>query len=620
MHKMMQLWRGYLNGVSANAENPLAMRKLHFIISISAIGIFNFLAFGLLYLFDGQLFNAFVELGFGALAVANILVLRYHRHTNLAARTLMYIVFPALLFLLYTGGIHETGILWLYTFPAIAYFLRGRKPGLYWCLAVGAAIMAAIVLEFLNMTSTAYDLLTLRQALIAFAVVTLLLYFYEDYNERSRRYVVETNEHLSHLNAKLKQEVRERQEAQVQYGMSLHDIEEKNRQLEDTKRAMLNVLEDLNEEKQTAESAKSRDSALLNSIAEGLIFIDENGLVANVNPSALKMLGYERNQLMGKWFPGTVIAKDENGEEIESIDRPVARAMSTGQPVTQIAQYRRKNGSFFPVAITVSPVILDGRPLGAIEVFRDITKEHELERAKEDFVSLASHQLRTPATGIKAYVSMLLDGYAGKLSPRQRSFMEKIDESNERQLEVVNDMLNVARIDAGRMVPAVVEMDMTTLLAEVIDEQRQIIADREQILETDIGSGPIMMEGDPKLLRMVVDNLLSNASKYTPNGGRLSVTVSTTSRQFKVTVTDEGVGIARSDVSRLFQRFSRIDNQLSTARGGTGLGLYLAANIAALHGGVIEVSSQPGRGSRFTLKLPLQVTAKNVSKKAGVRV
>jgi PAS domain S-box-containing protein len=370
--------------------------------------------------------------------------------------------------------------------------------------------------------------------------------------------------------------------------------------------------EALLEGKRVAEAALVRDRALLNSIGEGLVVIDENGEIADTNPSAARLLGYQPEELIGRWFPTVMHALDDNGNEIHPLDRPALRALSSGEAISEVVRYRRKDGSYFPVAVTISPVVIDDRPVGAVEVFRDLTRERELEQAKEEFVSLASHQLRTPATGVKAYISMLLDGYAGDLRPRQRAFLQKVYDSNERQLQIVNDMLNVARLDAGRIVPEMVVTNLRGLIEDIVDEQRPTIRDRQQTLILESDKTAVEAVLDAKLIRMALENLVSNASKYTLAGGAITVAMRQTATNAIVVVRDTGIGIAKDDLPKLFRRFSRIDNPLSTQRGGTGLGLYLAQHIVLLHQGRMMVDSVPGKGTVFTVELPLGAPPRSV--------
>jgi len=364
-------------------------------------------------------------------------------------------------------------------------------------------------------------------------------------------------------------------------------------------------LDALRTDKQAAESDRVWYRTLLDSIGEGLIVIDAHGTIANANPAAAKMLGYTQKELIGQWFPRMVQAFDETGSPVDPLDRPAIRSLSGGRVISESVYYHRQGGGIFPAAVTVSPVVVKGKPQGTIEVFRDLTQERELDQAKEEFVSLASHQLRTPATGVKAYISMLLDGYAGDLTQRQKEFLYKVFDSNERQLQIVNDMLNVARADAGRIIPEMVSTNLSALTQDIIDEQRPTIRERRQELKVLLPASRIEAVVDPKLIRMVMENILSNASKYTPEGGTVTVQLATNARHITLSITDNGVGIAEDDLPRLFKRFSRINNPLSTQRGGSGLGLYLARTIVLLHQGRLSAQSELGVGTQFTVELPL---------------
>ncbi len=366
------------------------------------------------------------------------------------------------------------------------------------------------------------------------------------------------------------------------------------------------ALRSLEKQKEAAEEAQVQSEALLKSIGEGLLVIDEHGVIANANAAATTALGYKANALVGKWFPGTVLALDAQGNAVHPLNRPATQALMSGRVISDTITYQRKDGSTFPVALTVSPVIIKGKPVGAIEVFRDLTNERELEHAKEQFVSLASHQLRTPATGAKAFISVLLDGYAGKLTERQREYIEKIQKTNERQLEIINDMLNVARIDSGRIMPEIVSTNIAQLLREIVEEQRPMATERQQRLELILPSKTPSILCDPKLMHMALDNILNNASKYTYKGGDISVSLRFSASLAHIRVEDTGVGIDIKDQTKIFHRFARVYNPLSIARGGTGLGLYLTRNIIDLHHGLISIDSSPGAGTIFDIDLPIQ--------------
>lgn len=229
----------------------------------------------------------------------------------------------------------------------------------------------------------------------------------------------------------------------------------------------------------------------------------------------------------------------------------------------------------------------------------------ELNQSKDEFIALASHQLRTPATGVKQYLGMLLEGYVGELEERQREFAAQAYDSNERQLATINDLLQIAQIDANKIVLDYAKVDVHKLIKAVVREQKGNVERRRQKIVINAKNDDIIAWADPLRLRMVFDNLIDNASKYSRESTKITITLQTTSDSVVVQVTDQGIGIAERDFTKLFQKFSRIHNPLSIVVGGNGLGLYLAKRIIDAHKGDIQVSSVLQQGSTFTVRLPL---------------
>jgi two-component system, OmpR family, sensor kinase len=234
-------------------------------------------------------------------------------------------------------------------------------------------------------------------------------------------------------------------------------------------------------------------------------------------------------------------------------------------------------------------------------------KQQEVQTAKDDLLSLASHQLRTPATVVKQYVGMLLQGYSsGKLTDQQINMLTHAYESNERQLEIINQLLYVARLDAGRITLRLEKVPIAPLLTGVIADQAETAAERCQQVEFKPPKRNLTLEGDPHYLRMVFENLLSNAVKYTPEGGKITLTAQRDKDDVVVHVSDNGVGISEKERERIFDKFTRVENELSTDVNGSGVGLYLTQQIVELHSGHIEVAPRPGGGSTFTVRLPVR--------------
>lgn len=242
--------------------------------------------------------------------------------------------------------------------------------------------------------------------------------------------------------------------------------------------------------------------------------------------------------------------------------------------------------------------------LQALSLTREREKLLALNASKDEFISLASHQLRTPATIVKQYLGMILDGFVGELSPEMREMVQKANDSNDRQIEIVDDLLRVARLDAGKIKLVKSTVGILPLVQEVVTEHLTILEERKQTTTINYNESGISAMIDRSRMKMVIENLLDNASKYSPEGKKITITITKRTDAVAIAIKDEGVGIDEEDMPKLFRKFSRLNNPLSVAVGGTGLGLYWAKRIITLHGGMIDVRSRPGSGSVFTIILP----------------
>lgn len=239
--------------------------------------------------------------------------------------------------------------------------------------------------------------------------------------------------------------------------------------------------------------------------------------------------------------------------------------------------------------------------------------------AKDEFISLASHQLRTPATGVKQYLGMLLGDFAGSLTPAQREFVQHAYDSNERQLSTVSDLLSVAQAEAGRIDLHYRPTDIVSMIYGILDEQSAKFVERKQTVSFDHSQPDCSISIDQDRMRMVLENLVDNASKYTETGKKIQLSLNVTQQHksshpcIDIVIKDQGVGIAKADLETIFDKFTRVDNALSEQVGGSGIGLYLAQKIVKLHGGELTVVSTPGKGSTFRVKLPVRDSEPNPS-------
>ena len=281
---------------------------------------------------------------------------------------------------------------------------------------------------------------------------------------------------------------------------------------------------------------------------------------------------------------------------------------------TDVAREQLQSRSQGPTVILVSggllSLLLSGVVLALfIQRIHGIqrTLQNDVQRTKDELLALASHQLRTPASAVKQYIGMLKMGIVGDLTPEQKALADKAYDTNERQLNIINELLYVSKLDAGQLVIDPREMNLTAFVQKTLDDNIDHASEKGITLQFS-RKQPITIIADSRYVSMVIDNLVSNAIKYSYPSTKVNVSIKSDNDYVLLSVKDSGVGLHKDDIERIFHKFTRVDNPLSRESGGSGLGLFLARQLARAHGGDITVESEPEKGSIFTLRLPKKPT------------
>jgi PAS domain S-box-containing protein len=363
-------------------------------------------------------------------------------------------------------------------------------------------------------------------------------------------------------------------------------------------------------EGEVAERALARDALarisrqnelILDAAAEGIYGLDPQGYTLFLNPAAARMLGRAPDDVIGRPFEAVLGmgAAEAGGEGVN----PVRATLGSGVArEVKDAAFRRGDGSSFPVEYASTPIVEDGRITGAVITFRDVTERREVERMKDEFVSIVSHELRTPLTSIRGSLGLLAAGKLGEVPEKGRRMLDIAVQNTDRLVRLINDILDIERIESGRVTMELRSVDASELAHQSVDVMSAMAEKAGVRLFAWADRQPLA--ADPDRILQVLTNLLSNAIKFSPAGAEVALTVERGEGEVLFRVRDQGRGIPADRLESIFERFSQVDSSDARDKGGTGLGLAICRSIVQQHGGRIWVESAPGEGSTFTFTLP----------------
>ncbi|MEK7519579.1 MAG: ATP-binding protein [Patescibacteria group bacterium] len=352
------------------------------------------------------------------------------------------------------------------------------------------------------------------------------------------------------------------------------------------------------------EEEKNKTLAIVANLPDGVLVFDEKNNLTLMNSKAQEFFNVSLEKVRGKSlfqlsiFPGLKLLVNFFGEEIRKVFR---------EDFVLTEQLAFK--------ITTLPLMREEKGAGNLVILHDVSRERLVERMKTEFVALTAHQLRTPLSAIKWTIRMLLDGDLGRITKNQKEFLEKTYKSNEKMIALINDLLNVTRIEEGRYIYKPILADFLEIVHEVVRSSKGAMQRRGISFKINLPKEKLPeVFVDKEKIKLVIENLLDNAIKYTKPNGKVALSVKNSIKELEFDVQDTGVGIPKDQQERVFTKFFRGANVMRLETEGYGLGLFISKNIIEAHGGKIWFESQEGNGAKFSFVLP--INNKNQSKKA----
>lgn len=361
--------------------------------------------------------------------------------------------------------------------------------------------------------------------------------------------------------------------------------------------ALLNILEDTDEARKEAVYEKNKTAAIIENFTDGLIFLNTRDEIEIISPVALALFKKTKEETDGRNI-FDLLCEAEASPICEALRGGTGKVKSLSRKEVMLRE---------KVYLELTTVFLEteSEEKGTLIIMHDVSREKLIESLKTEFVSIAAHQLRTPLSAIKWTTSMILDGDVGTINSEQKDFLEKIYESNERMVHLINDLLNVSRIEEGRFLYKQEPSQMEDLVKALISSSEELLNMKKIKFELETPETLLpKVYVDKEKISIVIQNLLENAVKYTQERGSIKISLKKTNSSILFKIKDSGVGIPKSQQNRMFSKFFRAENVVRMETEGTGLGLYTSKNIVEAHKGRIWFESEENKGTTFFVEIP----------------
>jgi len=357
-------------------------------------------------------------------------------------------------------------------------------------------------------------------------------------------------------------------------------------------------LEKLNIEKEMTEGQKKKILAVITYLTDGLLIFDRDGILSFINPRAEELLDVESKEVLGRQIL-----------ELNIFPRFQLLVSLVGGGIKEFPKKELQIKENFILEVSATSMIVGKEKIGSSVILHDVSQQKSIERMKTEFVTLAAHQLRTPASIVKWTIQMLLDGDLGEMTKEQKEAIEKIRKTNEKMIRLVNDLLNVAEIEEGRYLSKLVLSDIEEIIQSVIEIYKETIKQKKlefEFQKSEKRLPKVML--DKEKITIAVKNLIDNAVRYTSIGGRIRISTEIKEREgeIEVQIQDTGLAIPANQQNKVFTNFFRGTNIMKVETEGTGLGLFITKNIIEAHKGKIGFISEEGKGSTFYFTIPIK--------------
>ncbi len=374
------------------------------------------------------------------------------------------------------------------------------------------------------------------------------------------------------------------------------------------------------------QNERELSDTIISAIDDGVMLLDNERIIRLFNPGAAAITGWSVEETVGLEYRSVFKFVSDKGVAIPTETNPIERGIGNVTPLRDNDSFiSTKAGKIIPLSMSISPLAaVKGSPMGAAVVFRDITNERNEEKQRAEFISTASHEMRTPVAAIEGYLSLALNDKVAKIDSKARDYLEKAHASTTHLGQLFQDLLTAAKSEDGRLTNHPTAVEMGQFLEELVDNVRFSAEKKGMLVDYAVGTTsatptPSSMSQkvvrplyyvhvDSERIREVITNLFDNAVKYSDRG-KITIGLTGDEKIVQLRIADTGQGIAAEDIPHLFQKFYRVDSTETRTIGGTGLGLFICRKIVELYNGRIWVESELGKGSTFYINLPRLSTA-----------